>query len=160
MSNPPGLAAYRFLYEPKFFERCIISSKAHRAQRSPLFILIAILSGLAIGGLTLLLQKWLPDNFLQFANSGAVWSVLGFVLGRYALSRRSAIAAGLLGLVGEVAGYFVAAYFANLMDISAGTLAVVGYWLLVALVAGPFFGWAGYTSLQGEGGHRLWGWPR
>lgn len=115
------------------------------------FMLIAVVLGFAIGALTLLLQKLLPDSLIQFANSGAVWSILAFMIGRVAQSRRIAIIAGFLALSGEVAGYYTAAYFANLMDISAGTLAVVGYWLVIALVAGPFFGWAGYASVHSRG---------
>jgi hypothetical protein len=119
--------------------------------RTPLFLLNCLLIGLIIGGLTLLFQDVLPDNFIQIANSGAVWSVVAFVIGRRTASRTRAMLGGFLALVGEVIGYYTFAYFANLMDIMPSTLAVVGYWLIVALVAGPVFGWAGYASIQREG---------
>lgn len=126
-------------------------TKSLGIQRFLIFTPIIILIGFGIGVLTLLLQKLLPDSLIQFANSGAVWSVLAFIVGRMAVSWHVAILSGFLGLSGEIAGYFIVAYFANLIDISSGTLAIIGYWLLVALVAGSIFGWAGYTSVHSQG---------
>lgn len=128
-----------------------VSTSPPLAQRGSRFVFIGLLAGLAIGALTLLLQGLLPNSILQIANSGAFWSIVAFVLGWRAPSVRVAAIAGFIALVGEVTGYYTAAYFADLMDISAGTMAIVGYWLFVALLAGPLFGWAGYQSRHGAG---------
>ena len=128
-----------------------ISTSPAQASRGSLFVFIALVAGLAIGALTLLLQGLLPNSILQIANSGAVWSIAAFVLGWRAPSARVAMIAGVIALAGEVTGYYTAAYFSDLMDISAGTMAIVGYWLFVALLAGPLFGWAGYQSRHGTG---------
>ncbi|MBC7811662.1 MAG: hypothetical protein H7175_10970 [Burkholderiales bacterium] len=118
---------------------------------TPIFIGMCVLVGLIIGVLTIVLQKLLPDSVIQLANSGAVWSIVAFVIGRKVGSWRIAAIGGFVALVGEVAGYYLVAYFADLMDISTGTLAVIGLWLVIALVAGPLFGWAGYVSVHGQG---------
>lgn len=122
-----------------------------RAQIAPagLFILAAFAAGLIIGLATLPLQGLLPgaSNFL--ANSGAVWTIAAWVFGMVAASPRRAIGAGIAALAGEVLGYYTLAWTMQLMDINTGTLAVVGVWLLMALLAGTLFGLAGHAA-----GHR------
>jgi hypothetical protein len=126
----------------------VLTDTTTPTTRLPVFLLICLVIGLIIGGLTLLLQSLLPSSVIQIANSGAVWSVVAFIIGRRTSSRSRAMLGGLIALIGEVLGYYTVSYFANLMDIMPSTLAVVGYWLVIALVAGPVFGWAGYVSVH------------
>jgi hypothetical protein len=119
-------------------------------RRTSVFMAVCLAAGLVIGVSTLWLQSVLPNSVIQLANSGAVWSIIAFVIGRRAPSWRVGAVAGFVALVGEVAGYFIAAYIADLMDIMPGTLAIVGFWLVVAIFAGPVFGWAGYVSVNSQ----------
>lgn len=123
------------------------------ATQTPLGVqlLLALLCGLVIGALTLVLQGILPGAFNQFANSGAVWVVVAYIVGWHSATGRRAVAIATLAVIGEVLGYYIFAYFQGLMDIMLSTMAVVGMWLVVAVVAGPFFGGAGYLAHRGTG---------
>lgn len=127
-------------------------SLAAPTHQSPSTILgLSFVIGLVLGVLTLALQKLLPNDVVQLANSGAVWVIVAFMIGRTVRSRKIAMIAGLLAVVGEVLGYYAAAYVADLMDISTGTLAVIGVWVAIGLVAGPLFAAGGSLSKQGTG---------
>ena len=117
-------------------------------RRTPDFLLLSSATGLLIGVLTLLGQATLPDDVLQVSNSGAVWVVAAFVLGRFAPSRRVALSAGFIALIGELVGYFSAAPILAEASSSIGAMAL---WFMVALAAGPLFGWAGFDSRNGAG---------
>src|SRR5258707_8570847 len=68
---------------------------------------IAVLGGIAVGGLTLGGQRVLPGAYNQLANSGAVWSVAAFAAARFLPVRiRRAAVIGALALVGSVTGYY------------------------------------------------------
>lgn len=133
------------------FSTTTSSDASTSGMRLPLFLLACLAAGLFIGALTLLLQSLLPNSVVQIANSGAVWSVIAFIIGRRTSTRSRAMLGGFLALAGEVTGYYTTAYFADLMDISVGTMAIVGFWMVLALVAGPVFGWAGFVSVHREG---------
>lgn len=120
-------------------------------QRTWKVLLLSLLVGLVIGGLTFVLQGLLPDGVIQVANSGAVWSVVAFVIGRRVHSWKIAVVGGALALIGEVFGYYAIAYVSNLVELSTGSLAVIGVWMLIACIAGPLFGAGGYWSVHGTG---------
>jgi hypothetical protein len=115
-------------------------------------LLISFLAGLAIGGLTLVLQGTLPGAWNQLANSGAVWCVGGFAAGALAVAaRRAAPWAGLAVLFGEVIGYYSSTTIFHHDDVNSGTLRGPLLWLLVACVAGPVFGLAGWAYRRAGG---------
>lgn len=114
------------------------------------FLLISIVSGLAIGMLTLAGQANLPDSLGRLVNSGAIWVIVAFVLGCFAPKWQTAAIAGLLALVGEVIGYYFLAWLV-LGDYSPSAYLVIGVWLLAAFVAGPLLGAAGYVSQHSQG---------
>jgi hypothetical protein len=97
--------------------------------------------GVAIGVLTVLGQRTLPGNWLTVANSGVVWLVPAFFVGSFMPTDRAAAAAGIVTLVGAVAGYYAAA---RLIVQAAANTRSVTIWVAVALVGGPIFGMAGH----------------
>src|SRR5690348_16991186 len=68
----------------------------------------AAFAGLVAGGLTCLFQQFLPGDWNIVVNSGAVWTVVAYVVAALvARTQTGAALAGLLVLVGEVAGYYI-----------------------------------------------------
>ncbi|MEV6311562.1 DUF6518 family protein [Streptomyces sp. NPDC051840] len=103
----------------------------------------AFAGGLLLGILTNLAQGWLPGAWNQVANSGAVWSVAGFVAGAVLARRvgpRAVAVAGLCAESGLVIGYYGYAEFGR--D-GMGSLFAPMVWLCMAFVAGPLFAVAG-----------------
>ncbi|MFE6894623.1 DUF6518 family protein [Streptomyces sp. NPDC057694] len=110
----------------------------------------ATAGGLLLGVLTNLAQGWLPGDWNQIANSGAVWSAVAFAAGAVLYPRGSVTQAALGGLgaeVGLVVGYYGYAEFGRdgMGDLSAPLL-----WLGMACVAGPLFGVAGHWWRRGR----------
>jgi hypothetical protein len=103
------------------------------------WLLVAVAVGLLTGVLTLAGQAELPTEANRLANSGAIWVTVAFALGWRMPNDTTAAVAGLLALIGALAGYFVAASFAQ-AGISTSTVAI---WVGVAVVGGPVFGVAG-----------------
>lgn len=90
----------------------------------------------------------MPGILNQLANSGAVWVIIAFVLGRFAPAWKRAALAGVIALVGEVAGYYtIASIVVGVPD----SFILIYFWLAVALVAGPLLGAAGYFSPNAQG---------
>ncbi|MFI6700848.1 DUF6518 family protein [Streptomyces sp. NPDC050509] len=113
-------------------------------------------AGLALGVMTNLAQGWLPGNWNQIANSGAVWSAVAFVAGALLADRgvRVAVAGGLVAEVGLVTGYYG---FAEFGRGGMGTLTTGLVWLVMAVVAGPLFGAAGAWWRRGSIRRRIVG---
>ena len=103
------------------------------------WLLVAVAVGLLTGVLTLAGQAVLPTEANRLANSGAIWVTVAFALGWRMPNDTTAAVAGLLALIGALAGYFVAASFAQ-AGISTSTVAI---WVGVAVLGGPVFGVAG-----------------
>ncbi len=107
----------------------------------------SVIVGLLTGVATLAGQAVLPIEANRLANSGAIWVTVAFAVGWITPSGPSATLAGLLTLLAALAGYFLAAAFAQ-AGISASTVAI---WVGVALVGGPVFGAAGRWRARGSG---------
>jgi hypothetical protein len=113
--------------------------------------------GLAVGGSTLGLQAVpLPEVPVLAAvmavlnNSGSAWSAAAFVACAVLPVRGwGAALAGTLVLLGADVGYYAAATVFLRDDVSATALRGPAAWGVVALVAGPVFGWAGATWRRG-----------
>ena len=126
-----------------------------RANRNAIQLaLIGVLVGFAIGLLTAIAQYVLPYSIEQIANSGAMWVVIAFVMGRYARSLVMALLAGTLALFGELAGFYAIAWRLHL---AITPLWVVFAWIAVAMIAGPLLATGGYVSRMKDGFTRLLG---
>jgi hypothetical protein len=108
--------------------------------------------GILAGGLTAYLQGVLSAQWNTVANSGAVWTLAGAaaaaVLGR---QRGTAAGAGLLVLVGEVAGYY--AYVTDVLHLPV-LRAEELLWTLAALWIGPLAGLAAFAARWDRGAAR------
>jgi hypothetical protein len=113
----------------------------------------AAVAGLVSGGLTCLLQGFMPGDWNMVVNSGAVWTVVAFAVA--ALIGRTlpgAAIAGLLVLVGEVAGYYL--YLADVRHLPGLHSAEV-LWTVAALWIGPLTGFAAYRARWGDPVQRM-----
>jgi Family of unknown function (DUF6518) len=113
----------------------------------------AAVAGAAAGALTAYLQGVVPADWSTIANSGAVWTVVAF--GVAAVAARTlaiGVAAGLLALLGEVAGYYV--YLAEVLHIPAAQSEQV-LWTMAALWIGPLTGLGGFFARWGTAGQRM-----
>ena len=108
--------------------------------------------GLGAGGLTCYLHGVLPGDWNTVANSGAAWTVVAFVVA-FTVARTPAAAclAGLLALVGEVAGYY--GYLDAVLQLPATPSEEV-LWTLAALWIGPLTGWAAHRARWGTAAER------
>lgn len=118
------------------------------------FVIIGIAAGLVIGALTAVGQSVLSGDLFQLTNSGAIWVIITFVMGRYASSRTTAIVAGTLALFGELLGYYVTVW---LISPYVSPLWRILAWCAVAVIAGPLLAWSGYVSSHLSGRMRLVG---
>ncbi len=118
------------------------------------FVIIGIAVGLVIGALTAVGQSVLSGDLFQLTNSGAIWVILTFLMGRYASSRTTAIVAGTLALSGELLGYYVTVW---LISPYVSPLWRILAWCAVAVIAGPLLAWGGYISSHMSGRRRLVG---
>jgi Family of unknown function (DUF6518) len=113
----------------------------------------ATLAGLAAGGLTAYLQGVVPAGWSTIANSGAVWTVVAFAVAAIAgRTRGTAIAAGLLALLGEVAGYYL--YLAQVLHIPATDSEQV-LWTMAAMWIGPLAGLGAFLARWGSARERM-----
>lgn len=109
------------------------------ADRLRLLLVIAMV-GIGTGVLTLLGQGVLDAGWNRLANSGAVWLMVGFLVGSRMPSFAWAMVAGVGTLVGAIAGYFAAAIAIAHAGASPSSIAI---WTGVAIVGGPLYGVAG-----------------
>jgi Family of unknown function (DUF6518) len=112
------------------------------------FVIIGIAAGLVIGALTAVGQSVLSGDLFQLTNSGAIWVIITFVMGRYASTRTIAIVAGTLALFGEFLGYYVTVW---LITPYMSPLWRILAWCAVAVIAGPLLAWGGYVSSHSSG---------
>jgi hypothetical protein len=124
-----------------------------RAPSAPIGIPAAARGGLLAGALTCLLQGVLPGDWNTVVNSGAVWTVVAFgAAALLASTERTAMIAGLLVLVGEVAGYYL--YLADVRHLPGLPSAEI-LWTVAALWIGPLTGFAAYRARWGDTGQRM-----
>lgn len=113
----------------------------------------ATLAGLGAGVATSYAQGLLPGEWFQVANSGAVWTVVAFVVAVIcSRSRHLAVAAGTLALVAEVLGFYLIAAAAREIPT---TRAETVLWTIAALWVGPAAGFAGWCTTHGDALQRL-----
>lgn len=113
----------------------------------------AAIAGLVAGGLTCLLQQFLPGDWNTVVNSGAVWTVVAYVVAALVARTQSGAAlAGLLVLVGEVAGYYI--YLADVRHLPGLHSAEI-LWAVAALWIGPLTGLAAYRARWGDAVQRM-----
>ena len=113
----------------------------------------AAFAGLIAGGLTCLLQEFMPGDWNTVVNSGAVWTVLAFVAAALLASTpRASMVAGLLVLVGEVAGYYL--YLADVRHLPGLHSAEI-LWTVAALWIGPLTGFAAFHARWGDVAGRM-----
>jgi len=118
------------------------------------FVIAGIAAGLVIGILTAAGQSILSGELFQLTNSGAIWVIITFWVGRYAASRTTALVAGTLALFGELLGYYVTVW---LISPYVSPLWRILAWCAVAVIAGPLLAWGGYASRHMSGRVRLVG---
>lgn len=118
------------------------------------FVSIGVAAGLVIGVLTAVGQSVLSGGLFQLTNSGAMWVIVTFVMGRYAASRTTALVAGTLALFGELLGYYVTVW---LISPYVSPLWRILAWCAVGVIAGPLLAWGGYVSSHMSGRVRLVG---
>jgi hypothetical protein len=113
----------------------------------------AAIAGLVAGGLTCLLQEFLPGDWNIVVNSGAVWTVVAYaVAALVARTQSGAALAGLLVLVGEVAGYYI--YLSDVRHLPGLHSAEI-LWTVAALWIGPLTGLAAYRARWGDAAQRM-----
>lgn len=113
----------------------------------------AALAGGSAGVATAWLQGVVSADWNTVANSGAVWTVVAFVVAALVgHSRRTAVSAGLLALVGEVAGYYW--WIADVRHIPVVQYEVV-LWTLAAIWIGPLAGLVAFLVRSGSREQRL-----
>lgn len=106
---------------------------------------VVLVAAFALGVLTSLGQKWLPDELTSFANSAGSWSFVAFLLALGVRARGLAVAAGVLALWALLAGYVVTS---ELRGFPASTW-LVTFWGAAGLFAGPFLGLGAWWARQG-----------
>jgi hypothetical protein len=112
----------------------------------------ATAAGLASGAGTAELQGVVPETFNTVANSGAVWSVVALAVAvTVARTRATAVLAGLLALIGEVAGYYI--WVSGVRHIAVLPSEEL-LWTMAALWIGPLIGLAAYAVRWGPSHHR------
>ena len=109
---------------------------------------VVLASGLAIGFLTLLGQKWLHGAWLAVVNSGAVWLLPAFVAGSFMRTDATAALAGAGLLVAAVVGYY--APVPLVVEGAAASSHSVAIWIATSLVGGPVYGLAGRWWRRGR----------
>lgn len=108
--------------------------------------------GLVAGAATSWLQGELPGTWNTLADSGAVWTLVAALLAWAAARTRGvAFAAGLVALVGEVAGYYLAAAARDIPTTNPERL----LWTVAALWVGPLAGLAGFCVRRSPATYRV-----
>lgn len=109
--------------------------------------------GVAAGGVTAGLQGVLSADWNTVANSGAIWTlVAALAAGCLGRQRATAMAAGMLVLVGEVVGYY--AYVTDVEHLPV-LHAEELLWTVAALWIGPLAGLAAFLVRWGEPAQRV-----
>jgi MFS family permease len=111
------------------------------SRRPAVLVVVAAIAGLALGIFTFLGQGIANDEWNTLVNSGAVWSLAAFIVGAFGTFDLLAVGVGITTLLGAVAGYYVSATIK--LGFESAFSGII-FWGLVAVVAGPLFGLAGY----------------
>jgi Family of unknown function (DUF6518) len=121
-------------------------------------LLVAVVVGVLVGIGDLLLQKWLPYPWANLANSGAVWAVAAFIIGRWVGGgwQRPAVAGAVL-LIVAVESYYVAAAIVQHDNLANAWSSAAAIWVALGVVAGAVFGIAGAWSRSAHRPRRLLG---
>jgi hypothetical protein len=102
-------------------------------------VLLAVVAGLVVGGVTSLLQTVLPGAVSSLANSGTPWVLVAMALVYWArVTGIRAAAMGFAALAAEVLGYYVVS---ALRGFDESPFYIV-FWLVAALVFGAVGGYA------------------
>jgi hypothetical protein len=116
-------------------------------------LMTAAVTGVAAGVLTAYLQGVVSADWNTIANSGAVWTVVAFaVAAAVGRTQATAVAAGLLALVGEDAGYYL--YIGGIRHIPVVHYAEV-FWTVAAIWIGPLIGLAAFRARWGSAEQRM-----
>jgi hypothetical protein len=117
-----------------------VRGPTQRRKWFQVLLAVALIVGLVAGFATSYLQDVLPGPSNSLANSGAVWSMVAFLV-TLATRQQGGRAAtiGALTLLGEVAGYYAIA--SPIRDIPSSTNERLA-WVVAAIVVGPVVGLA------------------
>ena len=103
----------------------------------------ATVAGLLLGPLDLLAQTTLPYPWANLANSAAVWALVAFAVGATVWPAAKSAVAGLVLLPIAVETYYLAGVVVRHDSTTTLWSATTGLWLVIAVVVGPLFGFAG-----------------
>lgn len=105
-------------------------------------LIMAAIIGFIVGILTVIGQAYLPGSLNSLANLGPVWLLAAFFVSAMGDRVWKSMVAGWLCLTGMVGGYYWFESVWNHHAFGIGRWMMV--WLLIAIVAGVIFGYAGY----------------
>ena len=104
--------------------------------------LIALAGGVVAGYLVLFMHE--SGNELRMGGElGGPWLLAAFAAGSISKDRRLAALTGFAALLAMLLGY----YWIGNLDGGAAIAHTFRFWLVIALVAGPIMGWAGWAWL-------------
>lgn len=100
---------------------------------------IAVITGLIVGIITLIGQKYLPINMNFFANSASMWLIPTFLI-PYILktNKKSSIVLGISNLIFCVLGYYTFEAIFNNHSFELNRFMI--FWLTCAIIGGTVFG--------------------
>lgn len=113
---------------------------------------VSLMIGIAVGMLTVVGQKFLPDSVNNFANSGAVWLVPAFLISYYRkFPKLDSIVSSMVSLLGCVVGYYAFEPVINRHGfyLNRGMF----MWIVMSLVGGTIFGFGGWLANNSE---KMW----
>lgn len=114
--------------------------------------LAIVISGLAVGVITQILQGVLPDGWGVLANSGVMWALMAFALGACMPTQRWAAAGGAAQLViASIIYYMAVDWFEGTSSDARGAI----IWSAAGIVAGSVFGLFGHVFARSA----AWRWP-
>lgn len=112
--------------------------------------ILAIITGITVGMLTLIGQKYLPINLNFLANSGAVWLIPAFLVSLKSHSEKiSSVSVCVMCLLCCVFGYYGFETIVNRHSFEMGYYTWV--WIGCAVVGGVIFGIGAWVANNKEG---------
>lgn len=109
---------------------------AHRRRGPARAALIAVVCGVAAGGVTAVAQGALPAPLASLANSSGSWTLLAFALALPAPTALSGAVCGAFSLAAMLAGYVLT----DLLRGYPSSTGLMVFWGAAALLAGPVLG--------------------
>lgn len=122
----------------------------HRAGRPiPAAVLLVVVgvAALALGILTDYGQGWLPARLSSLSNSSGSWALAAFLLALPARRALVAASCGALTLIALLGGYVLAAEIHGISQ----SAAVLAFWTIAGLLAGPALGLSAHLVRSGAG---------